>query len=190
MLSMFFWQIKFFFFHTLLLWPVVLSQAPLKSRIDLKALDKLQSPTPEMSLNISSWPSVVLCFQPFRQSYSWWLYVMVAVLFRSSLFYLIWVAETAALKGFMFHCNSIIFWVTAAAKTQAFYFQFCAFFLVSYCNFVYPVSQSYPEKPCPVVETLEIELIQPNSRCVHNFMFILIWYEIVSDFVTTNAYCL
>lgn len=133
------------FFHTLLVWTAVLSQAPLKSHIDFKALNKLQSPIPEMSFNISSWPSIVLCFQPFRQSCSWWLYVTLAVLLKSFFFfYFIWVAETAALKGFMFHWNSIMFWVTTAAKTQAYYFQFGAFFLVSYCNSQYPVSESYP----------------------------------------------
>lgn len=162
------------FFH---IWPVVLSQTSLKSHIDFKALNKLQSPTPEMSLNSSSWPSIVLYFQPFKKSSRWWLHVTVAVLLKSYLFYLIWVAEAAALKGFMFHCNSIMFWVTTATKTQAYYFQFGAFFLVSNFNSEYPVSQSY----LGYLSILQCR-IHPIQEyiCTHNVVLILIQDEIIS----------
>lgn len=42
------------FLHTLLVRPVVLLQASVKSRIYIKVLNKLQSLTPEMSFSISS----------------------------------------------------------------------------------------------------------------------------------------
>lgn len=145
MLSTFFWQMKLIFFILYLyelqschrhLWSLILI---LRRLINYKVqyLKCLLTFLPDLPLSyVSSHLGRAVADDYMSHWQSFW-----KVFF---FFYFIWVAETAALKGFMFHWNSIMFWVTTAAKTQAYYFQFGAFFLVSYCNSQYPVSESYP----------------------------------------------